>query len=199
MRAVFLVLGLLLAAVASAEDSPRMMVVQTSEQLREMLLKENGENTNAVREEVEQLIYPRFDFNRMTALAVGKNWKQAVPAQKEALAHEFRTLLAHTYFTTMLRYREAGVEVRQDVGLENEGKEATVKTNVKVAELQSPVLIDYVLYKTPEGWKVFNVIVEGASLVTVYRNQFGEEVSKGGIDGLISTLHTKNQAGAPKG
>lgn len=182
-----------------AEENPAVMVRDTSEQVRAILLKENGSNTDAVRTEVQQVLYPRFDFARMTALAVGKHWKTATPAQKEALTDEFRTLLTRTYFTTMLRYRDVAIQIRGEPVLENDGKEATVKSDVKVATSSQPVLIDYVLYHTEQGWKVFNVTVEGASLVTVYRNQFGDEVSKGGIDGLIRSLHTKNtSAPAPQ-
>ena len=200
MKATFLMMVLLLVSTLGfAEDNPLVMVEDTSTQVRGLLFKENGSNTDAVRAEVEQLIFPRFDFSRMAALAVGKHWKQASAEQKEALATEFRTLLARTYFTTMLRYRDAGVTIKPDVILENDGKEATIKTDVRVAGAQTPVLIDYVLYKTPDGWKVFNVVVEGASLVTVYRNQFGEEISKGGIDGLINSLHVKNQASPAQG
>lgn len=187
-----------LACAAWADDSPVSLVTATSEQVRSALMKENGSNTHVVREEVEQLLNPRFDYTRMTALAVGKNWKQATDAQKNALTTEFHTLLANTYFSTMLRYRDAKISIKPDVLLENEGKQATVKSQVAVANAQAPVSIDYVLYNTPEGWKVFNVSVEGASLVTVYRNQFGDEVSKGGIDGLIQSLHNKNIAPAPQ-
>ena len=102
-------------------------------------------------------------------------------------------MLTRTYFSTMLRYRDAKLNVKSDVLLANEGKEATVKSDVVVGNAQQPVQIDYVLYNTDEGgWKVFNVSVEGASLVTVYRNQFGEEISKGGLDGLVQSLHNKN-------
>ena len=180
------------AFTVSAEESPAKLVQDTSETVRAILVKENGSNTAAVRTEVQQLIYPRFDFNRMTALAVGKHWKQATPEQKTALSDEFRTLLTRTYFSTMLRYRDAKLSVKPDVLLANEGKEATVKSDVVVGNAQQPVQIDYVLYNTDEGWKVFNVSVEGASLVTVYRNQFGEEISKGGLDGLVLSLQNKN-------
>jgi len=155
-------------------------------------MKENGKNTDAIRQEVEEVLFPRFDFLRMTALAVGKHWRAATPEQKEALIAEFRTLLTLTYFNTMLRYRDAAIAIRPDVIIENEGKEATVKSSVSVKDIKEPVAIDYVLYHTDEGWKVFNVNVEGASLVTVYRNQFGDEISKNGIDGLIASLKNKN-------
>jgi phospholipid transport system substrate-binding protein len=180
------------AVTVSAAENPAKLVQDTSETVRAILVKENGSNTAAVRTEVQQVIYPRFDFNRMTALAVGKHWKQATPEQKTALSDEFRTLLTRTYFSTMLRYRDAKLNVEPDVLLANEGKEATVKSDVVVGNAQQPVQIDYVLYNTDAGWKVFNVSVEGASLVTVYRNQFGEEVNKGGLDGLIQSLRTKN-------
>lgn len=179
-------------SLSLAEDSPAKMVVETSETVRALLAKENGSNTDAVRAEVQQVLYPRFDFTRMTALAVGKYWKQATPEQKTALSDEFRALLTRTYFSTMLRYRDAKLNVKPDPVLANDGKEATVKSDVTVANAQQPVLIDYVLYRTDAGWKVFNVSVEGASLVTVYRNQFAEEINKGGLDGLIQSLRSKN-------
>ncbi len=191
-KSVFALSMLAFAVTVSAEENPAKLVQDTSETVRAILVKENGTNTDAVRTEVQQVIYPRFDFNRMTALAVGKHWKQATPEQKTALSDEFRTLLTRTYFSTMLRYRDAALNVKPDVLLANEGKEATVKSDVVVGNAQQPVQIDYVLYNTDESWKVFNVSVEGASLVTVYRNQFGEEISKGGLDGLIQSLQTKN-------
>ena len=193
-----LLLASLLAFVplVSAEENPTALVSQTSEKVRTILVKENGSNTEAVRSEVQQVLYPRFDFNRMTALAVGKYWKQATPEQKAALSNEFRTLLTRTYFSTMLRYRDAKIDVEPNAVLANDGKEATVKSDVVVGNAQQPVSIDYVLYHTEDGWKVFNVSVEGASLVTVYRNQFAEEVNKGGLDGLIQSLRNKNAAPA---
>ena len=143
---VFLVAGMLLVAqIVSAEENPTTLVSETSEIVRAILVKENGSNTEAVRTEVQQVLYPRFDFSRMTALAVGKYWKQATPEQKTALSDEFRTLLTRTYFSTMLRYRDAKLNVKQEPLLANDGKEATVKSDVVVGNAQQPVLIDYVL------------------------------------------------------
>jgi phospholipid transport system substrate-binding protein len=182
----------MLASCVFADENPVAIVGSTSESVRAALMKENGSNTDVVRNEVEGLINQRFDFSRMTALAVGKYWRQATPEQKTALSNEFHTLLSRTYFSTMLRYRDAKINVKPDALLDNGGKQATVKTDVTVGNAQQPVSIDYVLYNTDAGWKVFNVVVEGASLVTVYRNQFADEVNKGGIDGLVQSLHTKN-------
>jgi len=195
----FLVVATFGNLVCAAED-PSTLVSTTSEQVRISLRKENGSNTPDIRKEVEDILFPRFDFVRMTALAVGKYWREASPAQKDALSGEFRILLTNTYFNTMLRYRDAKITVKPDVSVDDNGKQATVKSQVFVADARDPVAIDYVLYNTEQGWKVFNVNVEGASLVTVYRNQFGDEISHSGIDGLVQSLHTKNQAngsGAP--
>jgi phospholipid transport system substrate-binding protein len=189
-----LLFSLLWLPVAHAQESPVALVTNTSGQVRTSLMKENSSNTAEIRKEVEAVLFPRFDFTRMTALAVGKYWKQATPEQKNALSTEFKILLTNTYFNTMLRYRDAKISVKQDELVESDGKQATVKSDVMVANAKDPVSIDYVLYNTEDGWKVFNVNVEGASLVTVYRNQFGEEISKSGIDGLIQSLHTKNVA-----
>ncbi len=189
------VLSVVLLAVSvqvRAEETPVSIVSSTSEAIRTELLKENGSNTNDVRVAVENLVHPRFDFSRMTALAVGKYWRGATPEQKTAMSDQFRILLTRTYYTTMLRYRSAKVNISPDAILENDGKQATVKTSVAMDAGQQPVKIDYVLYNTDQGWKVFNVVVEGASLVTVYRNQFADEINKNGIAGLIQSLHTKN-------
>jgi phospholipid transport system substrate-binding protein len=188
----------MMSTVVWAHEDPSALVTNTSEQVRAILMKENGKNTEAIRAEVEQVLLPRFDFSRMTAYAVGKFWKNATTEQKAALAFEFQTLLSNTYFNTMLRYRDVGIKIKPDVLIENEGKQATVKSEVAVANVQKPVAIDYVLYNTDDGWKVFNINVEGASLVTVYRNQFGDEITKNGIDGLVQSLHEKNIAARAK-
>ncbi len=177
---------------AQANETPISIVSSTSEFVRAELLKEDGSNTNEVRSAVEKLVLPRFDFSRMTALAVGRYWRTATPEQKTALSNEFQVLLTRTYYTTMLRYRHVKVNISPDTLMENEGRQATVKTSVAMDGGQQPVKIDYVLYNTDQGWKVFNVVVEGASLVTVYRNQFAEEINKGGMAGLIQSLRNKN-------
>ena len=88
------------------------------------------------------------------------------------------------------------MNVNPEALLENDGKQATVKSTVIMDGGQQPVKIDYVLYNTDKGWLVFNVVVEGASLVTVYRNQFADEVNKGGMAGLIQSLRNKNKQSA---
>jgi phospholipid transport system substrate-binding protein len=186
-----------LAAPALAQnDSPVDLVRDTSRQVLDTLRKDNGSNTAKVREQVEALVLPKFDFKRMTALAVGMGWRQADPAQQAALTEQFQSLLVRSYTTTMTRFKNAQVEINPNPVYTSDGREAVVKSQVTLANSSSgsnqPVEIDYTFYKTGQGWKVFNVAVEGASLITAYRNNFSEEIRKGGVDGLIKTLKAKN-------
>jgi phospholipid transport system substrate-binding protein len=144
-----------------------------------------------IKTEIERLAIPKFDFTRMVALAVGKPWQTATPAQKEALSAEFQTLLVRTYSSGMLRYKGSTVSVNPDAKLSNNNKEASVKSTITFKDGKTATA-DYNLYQSGSSWKIYNIYLEGASLVTIYRNQFAEEIRKGGIDGLIGVLKTKN-------
>ena len=193
--ACFLVLLGLSAHSMAAIDNPVDQVRETSRQIMDVLKQENGKNTKQIRLQVENLAIPQFDFQRMTALAVGLGWRQASPAQQSALSQQFQTLLVRTYSTTMTRFKSAQIDIQPNAVIGNSGREATVKSAVSLpGNDKGPVAVDYTLYKTPQGWKVFNVSVEGASLVTVYRNQFNQEINKNGVDGLIKMLQDKNAA-----
>lgn len=193
-----------LSAPALAASEPVDVVRDTSHQVLETLRKDNGSNTRAVRAQVEELVIPKFDFKRMAALAVGLGWRQAEPAQQAELAKQFQSLLVRSYTSTMNRFKNAKVEVSPNAVLGNDGRETTVKSQVTLNTPSSggnaqPVSVDYTFYKTGQGWKVYNVSVEGASLITAYRNSFGEEIRKGGVDGLIKALKTKNAGYSSKG
>ena len=133
---------------------------------------------------------PIIDIERKTAMAVGAPGKQATPAQKQALTQQFKTLLIRTYSGTMLKFKGAKVQVQGNPIVNNGGKEVVVKT--KVTAQGKPVNMDYTMYQSGGKYRVYNVAVEGASLVTVYRSQFNETIRKSGIDGLIGQLKQKN-------
>ena len=193
--ASFLVLLGLSAHSLAASDNPVEQVRDTSRQIMDVLKQENGKNTKQIRQQVEALAIPQFDFQRMTALAVGLGWRQANPAQQGALTQQFQNLLVRTYSSTMTRFKNAQIDIQPNATMGNSGREATVKSSVSLpGNDKGPVAVDYTLYKTTQGWKVFNVSVEGASLVTVYRNQFNQEINKNGVDGLIKMLQDKNSA-----
>jgi len=146
---------------------------------------------------VDAKILPHVNFQRMTASAVGRYWRQATPEQQKRLQEEFKTLLVRTYSSSMVRFKTAQIDVKPAAQYNNGGREAVVKSEVTIpgnADKKN-VSIDYTLYKGAQGWKIFNVSVEGASLVTVYRTQFGEEIRRNGIDGLIKQLKDKNDNG----
>ena len=148
-------------------------------------------NQKKVAELIETKVAPHFEFTSMTRLAMGRNWKQATPDQAKALSQEFRTLLVRTYTTAFTQYKDQTVDYRP-VKLAPGDSDVVVKSFIKQPSGQ-PVSVDYRMEKTDMGWKVYDVKIEGISLVENYRNTFNSEVQRGGIDGLIKTLADKNR------
>lgn len=139
---------------------------------------------------VDAKVLPNFDFERMTRLAVGRAWRDATPEQQQTLVAEFRDLLVNTYTNAFTRYKDQTLEVgplQAPAG----ANEVTVKTRILKAGTQ-PVTVDYEMENTAEGWKVFDLSVDGISLVITYRGAFGDLVAQSGIGGLITSLTKKN-------
>ena len=195
MKTTFYTAALItLAAAGSAQATPQQAVSQVREnaaQVLAILKKANGSNDAAVRKEAENYALPYFDFQRMTAQAVGQPWTQATPAQKQELSKEFQTLLIRTYSGTMLKFKNAKVNIKDNPVVNKGGKEIVVRAEINVSG-QKPVNMDFTTYQSGNKYRAYNVAVEGASLVTVYRNQFGETIKAKGIDGLIADLKAKN-------
>jgi len=148
-------------------------------------------DTRRVVDLVEEKVLPHFNFRRMTMLAVGKDWRQASPEQQTQLVDVFRTLLVRTYSNALTQYRNQTIEYKPSrVG--DSDTTVRVQTEIRQAGAQA-INIDYTLEKTDRGWKVFDVIVAGVSLVTNYRGTFAQEVRAGGIEGLIRSLQAKTQ------
>jgi phospholipid transport system substrate-binding protein len=141
---------------------------------------------------VEAKVLPHFNFSRMTALAVGRNWPKATPEQQKALINEFRTLLVRTYSSALSTYKNQVIEYKPLRAAAGD-TEVTVRTQVKQSGAE-PVSIDYSMEQTPAGWKVFDVVVGGVSLVTNYRETFNASIRDGGVDGLIKSLVSKNRS-----
>jgi len=141
---------------------------------------------------VDQKVLPHFNFTTMTRIALGRNWRQASPEQKERLVAEFRTLLVRTYSSAISSYQDQKFEFRP---LRAKADDTDVTVNVRVIQSgREPVAIDYDMEKTADGWKCYNVYVAGVSLVANYRTEFDAEVRKGGIDGLLKSLREKNKS-----
>lgn len=142
---------------------------------------------------VQAKVLPLFDFNRMTQIAMGSNWRLASPAQQLALVTEFKKLLVRTYSAALMKYRDEVIEVRP-LRVAQGDAEATVKCDVKRTGKEQ-MSLDYDMEKTPAGWRIYNIRVAGVSLVLTYREFFAEKIRAGGVEGLIKSLSDMNRKG----
>jgi phospholipid transport system substrate-binding protein len=137
-------------------------------------------------------VLPYIDFDEATRLAVGRAWAQATPEQKKKLVSEFRNMLVRTYSNAIEAYQGQTLKVLPSRGGKSDGKdEATVRTQFVRAGGQ-PLPIEFQMRKSEKGWKVFDISVEGISLVLTYRSEFDQVVKQEGVDGLIKRLTQKN-------
>lgn len=141
---------------------------------------------------VERKVLPHFNFARMTQLAVGRNWRQATPEQQKVLIDEFRTLLVRTYTTAFTQYRNQSVDYKP-LRMAPTDTDVVVKSTIKQPAGQ-PVAVDYSMEKLAAGWKVYDVKIEGVSLVENYRSTFNSEIQRSGVEGLIRALAQKNKS-----
>jgi phospholipid transport system substrate-binding protein len=141
---------------------------------------------------VDAKVLPHFDFVRMTQLAAGRYWRTATPEQKQALVTEFRNMLVRTYTKVFTVYRDQTVDVKP-FKMAAEDNEVTIKTTISKPGSQV-IPVDYEMKKTADGWKVFDISIEGVSMVMSYRGTFASQIQESGIDGLIKTLSNKNTA-----
>ena len=185
-------IGVMSISMAFATPQEAVSQVRTSStEMLNILSKANGSNNASVRKQAENYAMPYFDFQRMTALAVGNPWRSASAAQRKDLTEQFKTLLIRTYSGTMLQYKNAKVNVLNNPQVNRGGQEVVVRAEVQQPGKQK-VNIDFTTYQSGSKYRAYNVAIEGASLVTVYRNQFGETIRTKGIDGLITDLKAKN-------
>ncbi|MDD5330631.1 MAG: ABC transporter substrate-binding protein [Sulfuricella sp.] len=179
----------------AAEIAPDALIKETSQDVMSIIKKDRdiqAGNSKKIYDLVRAKVLPHFDFPRMTQLAVGKYWRQATPAQQEALINEFRTLLVRTYSSSLTAYKNQTIDYKP-LRMQAGDTDVTVKTVVNQPGGQ-PIPIDYSLQKTGEGWMVYDVIVDNISLVTNYRGSFANEIRQSGIDGLIKALADKNRS-----
>ena len=188
-----------LAAPAFAQEAPDALVKRLSDEVIAQIKADKdlqAGNQAKVKQLIETKLVPHFDFTRMTALAMGRNWRAATPQQQKELTEQFRSLLVRTYSGALTNYRDNTMDYKP-LRMNPGDTEVTVRTEVRRPG-QAPVQIDYSMEKTPEGWKAYDVIVAGVSLVTNYRDEFNDTVRSSGVDGLIKALQAKNQGPAAK-
>jgi len=185
---------LCMAGAAQAEAvAPDELIRTTAQDVLEIVKQDKdiqAGNQKKILDLVDAKVLPHFDFVRMTQLAMGKHWRSASNEQKQALVTEFRNMLVRTYTKAFTVYRDQTIEFKPFKMAAGE-TEVTVKTSINKPG-QPPIPVDYEMRKTANGWKAFDVTIEGVSMVTSYRGTFDTEIQKNGIDGLIKMLSDKN-------
>ena len=200
LRSFLLLLALLLgtnAPAALAAEPPPDVLARTTTQEVITILKQDKElqrgNLAKVHQLVEAKILPHFDFNRMTQLALGKHWPRATAQQKQSLVTEFRNLLVRTYSSSLIAFTDQVIEFKP-LAMKPGDTDVTVRSEIRQPGGQ-PIPIHYSFYKTAFGWKVYDVTIDGVSLVTNYRASFAGTIRQSGIDGLIKTLAAQSARG----
>jgi len=193
MMALALLLGA--GGTAEAKIAPDALVRDTADEVL-AIIRAQPENSSETAALVEAKVLGHFDFVSMTKLAVGEYWRRADSTQQACLAAEFQTLLVRTYTVALDEFRDARIDYR-DAEIAADGSRAVVRT-VVARSAGKPVHMDYRMLASGEDWRVYDVLVDGVSLVVNYRSLFGTTVEKSGIDGLIKLLKDKNAAGDSK-
>jgi len=191
---LFAGLVLLCGNAFSSQEAPDELVRRVTDDVLNIVRADQdiqSGNTAKAIALVEAKVLPHFNFHRMTALAVGKDWRKATPEQKQKLAGEFQTLLVRTYSNALTAYKNQRV-VYKPLKMQAGDTDVVVRTEIRQPGQQA-VHLDYELEKADSSWKVFDVVVAGISLVTNYRDTFAQEVRAGGIDGLIASIAAKNK------
>jgi phospholipid transport system substrate-binding protein len=195
MRLLFALLAFLFAPLVVADaTAPDALVKNVSSEVLDIIRNDPDIQRGSMRKTialVEEKVLPHFDFQRMTALAMGPSWRKATPQQQAQLVDQFRTLLVRTYSFALVAYRDQTLDFKP-LRMQPTDTETVVKSEVRQPG-QQPVSIDYTMQKADDSWKVYDVAVGGVSLVTTYRDTFNAEVRQGGVDGLIKSLADKNR------
>ena len=153
-------------------------------------------NIDRVNALVDQKVMPHVDFERMTASAVGRYWREATPDQKKRLEAEFKLLLIRTYAGALAQVSE---EQKVDIKpMRTPAGDSDVVVRSEIRGKGDPIQLDYRLEKSGDTWKIYDVNVLGVWLGQNYRNSFAQEIGANGIDSLITKLAEKNKSAGGK-
>jgi phospholipid transport system substrate-binding protein len=194
ITALITALGLAVSANAQQAEAPDTLIKRVSSEVLEAVKSDKqvqAGDIKRVMELVDQKVLPYTNFERMTAMATGRHWRQATPEQQKRLQQEFKTLLVRTYAGALSQVKDQTIEMRP-LRAGPDDTEVIVRTQV-VGKGTDPIQLDYRLEKTASSWKVYDLNVLGVWLVENYRASFSNEITKNGIDGLIATLAERNK------
>ena len=182
------------AAVLAADATPDALIKQIAVDVIDTAKADKSiqsGDVNAVIKLVDSKVMPSVNFEAMTRSAVGPQWRGATPEQRSKLQAEFKILLVRVYAGALSQIKDQTVEVTKTLPVPG-GSQVVVQSEVKGKG--DPIKLDYRLDKIDDAWKIIDVNVGGIWLVTSYRSQFAQEISSGGIDGLIAKLIERNKA-----
>lgn len=182
--------------VRAADEAPDALIKRVSTEVLDSIKADKSVQAgdmSKVISLVDSKIMPNVNFTRMTASAVGRNWRQATPEQKSRLQEEFKTLLIRTYSGALSQVRDQSLSVKP---LRAEPADTEVVVRTEVLGRGDPIQLDYRMEKTAAGWKIYDLNVLGVWLVETYRTQFAQEISAKGVDGLIASLVQRNKSNA---
>jgi phospholipid transport system substrate-binding protein len=188
-------IALLGASGALAQPTAEALIKQVSTDVIDSIKADKAiqaGDINKIKQLVDTKVMPHVNFQRMTAAAVGRHWRQATPEQQKRLQEEFKTLIIRTYAGALSQVKDQKVELKPARG--GGGNETVVRTEVRGRG--EPIQLDYRLENTPDGWKVYDINVLGVWMVEQYRGMFQQEIGAGGIDGLIAKLAERNKSAA---
>jgi phospholipid transport system substrate-binding protein len=195
-RAIGWVLVMWLAGggAAWAIQSPQDLVQQTAEKMVSKLREERqiiNQHPGRIYDLVNEIVLPHFDFERMSSWVLGKYWRSATPAQRDRFVEEFRNLLVRTYAKSLSSYSDNKISY---LPFRDRPGQNDVKVRTEVDQPGGfPIPIDYSLYLKGDEWKVYDVTIDGVSLVTNYRTTFANQIRQDGLDKLIATLADRNK------
>ncbi len=181
--------------MANAQSAPDQLILNISQGVLDEIKADRSlqsADINRLNNLVDKRVMPHVNFQRMTALSVGRNWRSASPEQQKILMAEFRRLLLFTYADAVRQVTDTQIRVRP-MRSKPEDTEVIVRTQV-LRPGKEAIQLDYRLEKADGSWKIFDLNILGLWLVEHYRNQFQQVVGASGIDGLIRALQDKNQS-----
>ena len=189
-----------MTAVSDELTEPQQVIQGISDELYVVLNRDRDRVMNEpgyVYHLANDILVPRVDFSRVSSLVLGKHWRRASTEQKENFSHQFQRLLVRTYATAFREFDDWKIE-HLPLRAKEGSKSVAVRTRVHRPGADA-VDVVYRMYRSDEGWKAFDVKIEGISLVTNYRSSFAKEMRKGGMDGLIQRIGELNDSrGKPK-
>lgn len=178
-------------AATESEAGARAVIAETVEEVLAVLRNKSVPSEDRIRS-LEQIVYGRFDLYVMSRLVLARNWKRFSEEQKEQYVAEFKQYLTNSYGARIDRYDQQEVNI---IGEREEPRgDVVVQTKILGGEFEG-ALVDYRLRKQGSEWRVIDVVIEGISMVSNYRDQFKSIVSSGGPELLLEKLKEKNAAG----